>query len=168
MAAKEYALDIFKVLGELDRKNFYLWDKLTPEEQKGFSPLIALRWMAGIEDQRQIIFLNEIVNMSIFNITTKNSAGQETYDKDFLKEMMMKLLAVCSSGKTQRYSWVNYKFTNSKKKIAVGLISEHYGMSLKDAEDTVKLFSPGEILELAEAAGFQKDEIKLLKKEVGA
>jgi hypothetical protein len=156
MAIKEHALDIFKVLGELDRKNYNLWDKLTPEEQKGFSPLIAMRWMAGTTDQRQLVFLNEIVNMAVFNI------GDH-------KELLMKLLAVCSSGETKRYSWINYQLKGAKKsKLSVNLIAEHYGMSLKDAEDTLRLFLPEEIMELGEAAGLQKDELKLLKKEVGA
>jgi len=154
--AKEHTLDIFKVLGELDRKNYNLWDKLTPEEQKGFSPLIAMRWMAGTTDQRQLVFLNEIVNMTVFNIGAR-------------KELLMKLLAVCSSGETKRYSWINFKVSGAKKsKRSVELISEHYGMSLKDAEDTFRLFSPEEIMFLGEAAGLQKDELKLLKKEVGA
>jgi len=155
-ATKEHALDIFKVLGELDRKNYNLWDKLTPEEQKGFSPLIAMRWMAGTTDQRQLVFLNEIVNMTVFNIGAH-------------KELLMKLLAVCSSGETKRYSWINFKVGGAKKsKRSVELISEHYGMSLKDAEDTLRLFSPEELMFLGEAAGLQKEELKLLKKEVGA
>jgi hypothetical protein len=165
MATKEHALGISKVLGELDRKNYNLWDKLTPEEQKGFSSFITLWWMAGTTNQRQLVFLNEIVNMSIFKISEDKEESYRLKDKE---ELMMKLLAICSSGKKEKYTWINYKLKHKKSKRSVELIAEHYGMSLKDAEDTLRLFSPEEIMELAELHGFQKDELKLLKKEVGA
>lgn len=154
--AKERALDIFMLLGEIDKKNYNLWDSLSEEQKKEFSPLVTMRWMAGTTDQRQIIFLNEVVNLAVFNIS--NHA-----------ELMMKLLTVCSSGAKKRYTWINYKMSSAKKnKKAVELIAEHYQMSLKEAEDTARLFSPEEIMELGEAQGLQKDELKLLKKEAGA
>ena len=34
MAAKERALDIFQLLGDIDKKNYGLWDKLTDEQKK--------------------------------------------------------------------------------------------------------------------------------------
>ena len=153
--AKERALDIFQLLGEIDKKNYGLWDSLTEDQKKEFSALVTMRWMAGTTDERQIILLNEVVNVSVFNLPKH-------------EELMMKLLTVCSSGSKKRYSWINYKLSGAKKKKAVELIAEHYQMSLKDAEDTVKLFTPDEIIELGEDMGLQKDELKLLKKEVGA
>jgi hypothetical protein len=96
------------------------------------------------------------VNTSVFNIPDH-------------RELLMKLLTVCSSGSKKRYSWINYKLSGSKKnKKAIELIADHYQMSLKDAEDSSRLFSPEEIMELAEVQGLQKEEIKLLKKECGA
>jgi hypothetical protein len=154
MAAKERALDIFMLLGELDKKNYYIWDALSEDQQKEFSALVTMRWMAGTTDQRQLIMLNEIVNTSVFSLPDR-------------RELMMKLLAVCSSGDKKRYSWINYKLSSAKKnKMAIQLISEHYGMSIKDAEDTLRLFSADEIMELGEACGLQKEELQLLKKEI--
>src|SRR5574343_300988 len=115
-----------------------------------------MRWMAGTTDQRQIIFLNEIINLAVFNLPEH-------------KELLLKLLTVCSSGKPKRYQWVNYKLTSTKKnKKSIELVSEHYRISLKEAEDAVKLFTPAELMEMAELQGFQKDELKELKKEVGS
>jgi hypothetical protein len=154
--AKERSLDIFMLLGEIDRKNFDIWDSLSEDQKKEFSALVTMRWMAGTTDQRQIIFLNEVVNLAVFNLPDH-------------RELLLKLLAVCSSGEKKRYTWINYKVGGTKKnKKAVELIAEHYQMSLRDAEDTVRLFSPDEIMQLGEDMGLQKDELKLLKKECGA
>jgi len=151
---KERALDIFMLLGEIDKKNYKLWDSLSDDQKKEFSPLVTMRWMAGTTDQRQIIFLNEVVNLAVFSLPEH-------------KELFLKLLTVCSSGDKKRYTWINYKTGGTKKsKKSVELIAEHYHMSLKEAEDTVRLFSADEIMELGEAHGLQKDELKLLKKEV--
>jgi hypothetical protein len=153
--AKERALDIFMLLGEIDKKNYKLWDSLSDDQKKEFSPLVTMRWMAGTTDQRQIIFLNEVVNLAVFSLPEH-------------KELFLKLLTVCSSGDKKRYTWINYKTGGTKKsKKSVELIAEHYHMSLKEAEDTARLFSGDEIMELGEAHGLQKDELKLLKKEIG-
>jgi len=155
--AKERTLDIFQLLSEIDRKNYSLWDSLSDEQKKEFSPLVTMRWMAGTTDQRQLIFLNEIVNTSVFDI------GDH-------KELLLKLLTVCSSGSHQRYSWINYRLsgTSKKSKLSTSLVAEHYRLSMKEAEDVVKLLSPAEIVEIGELQGLQKDELKDLKKEVGA
>lgn len=151
---KERSLDIFVLLSEIDKKKYFIWDSLSNDQQKELSPIVVMRWMAGITDERQIIMLNEIVNVSIFNLASH-------------KDLLLKLFAICSSGGKRRYSWINYKLTNSKKnKMSVELISNFYKMSIKDAEDTLRLFSHDEIIELAEISGFQKDELKALKKEI--
>ena len=150
---KPRALDIFTLLDQIDKKNYYIWDSLTEEQRKEFSPLIVMRWMAGCTDPAQIVFLNDIVNVSVFVLGNH-------------KEFLLKLLTVCSNGKQKRYQWVNYKLGGSKKvKKSVELVATHYRLSIKEAEDSRKLFSEEEILELAEAQGWQKDEIADLKKE---
>jgi hypothetical protein len=152
--AKERALDIFTLLDQIDKKNYYIWDSLTEEQRKEFSPLIAMRWMAGCTDPAQIVFLNDIVNVSVFTLGNH-------------KEFLLKLLTVCSNGKTKRYQWVNYKVGGSKKmKRSVELIANHYRLGPTEAEDTRRLFNDAEILELAEIEGWQKDEIAELKKEL--
>jgi hypothetical protein len=155
--ATERTLDIFNLLSEIDRKNYDLWDTLSENQRKEFSALVTMRWMAGTTDQRQLIFLNEIVNTSVFNI------GEH-------KEFLLKLLTVCASGEKKRYNWINYKLGNGSKKtkLSIGLIMTHYRLSAKEAEDVVKLLSPVELMELGEMQGWQKQELKDLKKEVGA
>jgi len=153
--AKERALDVFQLLSQIDGKDYGIWDRLTEEQRKELSPLVVMRWMAGMSDPVQLIFLNEIVNTSVFQLG------------DAHKEFLLKLLTVCSNGKSKRYSWVQYKVAGGKKsKRSVELIAEHYRLSIKEAEDSRPLFSADEILELAELQGLQKDEISELKKEL--
>lgn len=153
---KERALDIFGLLGDIDKKKYELWDNFTDEQKKEFSPLVTMRWMAGTTSAMQIVFLNEIVNVALFNLPDH-------------PEFLLKLLTVCSDGSPKRYSWINYKMTSSgKKKKSIELIAEHYNLSFKEAEDSVRLFSNDEIMELGEMYGLQKDELKSLKKELGA
>lgn len=154
--AKDRALDIFTLLEQVDRKNYHIWDSLTEDQRKEFSPLIALRWMAGCTDPVQIIFLNELINPTVFTF------GPEK------KELLLKLLTVCSNGKPKRYQWINYKLGGSSKKMkkAVELVMNHYRLSPKEAEDSRRLFSDDEILALAEEQGLQKDEMLELKKEL--
>lgn len=152
--AKERALDIFMVLEQIDKKNYGLWDLLTDEQRKEFAPLVAMRWMAGTTDHLQVYLLNETVNMSLFSLGDR-------------KELLLKLLTACATGGKKRYSWINYKVTSTKtKKKAVQLIADQYNLSLKEAEDSMRLFSSDEIMELGEMAGLQKEELKDLKKEL--
>jgi hypothetical protein len=153
--AKERALDIFVLLDQIDRKNYDLWDKLTEEQRKEFSPLVTMRWMTGTTDPLQLIFLNEIVNIMVFPLGDK-------------KELFLKLLTVCSNGRPKRYQWINYKTSGSgkKQKRATQLIAAHYQLSIKEAEDSRLLFSVEELMELGELHGLQKDELLNLRKEV--
>ena len=152
--AKERTLDIFSLLDQIDRKNYHIWESLTEEQRKEFSPLIVMRWMMGCTDPYQLIMLNEIVNPVVFTM------GEDK------KEFLLKLLAVCSNGTPKRYQWINYKVGGSKKlKKSVELIATHYRLGPKEAEDTRRLFNESELVELAEAEGWQKDEIKELQKE---
>lgn len=151
--AKERALDIFWLLDKIDKKDYHIWETLTEEQRKEFSPLVTMRWMTGTSDPMQLLFLNEIVNLSVFSLPEH-------------KEFLLKLLTVCSNGKSKRYQWINYKTGTKKPKKAVQLLAEHLNVSEKEAEDSLRLFNAEEVLEVAEQHGWQKDEIKELKKEL--
>ena len=152
--AKERALDVFQLLGQIDKKDYDIWDRLTDEQKKELSPLVVMRWMAGTTEPIQLIFLNEIVNTSVFQLG------------DAHKEFLLKLLTVCSNGKQKRYSWVPYKVAGRGSKKIIDLIATHYRISPKEAEDSRRLFSNEEIMTLAEIQGLQKEEINDIKKEL--
>lgn len=150
----ERALDIFNLLSNLDRKNKFVWDNLTDDQRKEYAPLIAMRWMSGCDDQRQILYLNALMNQMVF------VPGDH-------KELLMKIQAICGSGRTKRYQWVGIKAKSDKKpQLAIKVIKETFGYSTKVAVDYVDMFTQAEYIEMAEKLGWQAQEIKDLKKQV--
>jgi hypothetical protein len=150
----ERALDVFNLLGHIDRKNKFVWDNLTVEQRKEYSPLITMRWMSGCDDARQIIFLNTLMNPMVF------VQGDH-------KELLIKLQAICGSGRSKRYQWLGIKAKADKKSpLAIKVIKETFGYSTKVAADYVDMFSKDEYVEMAEKLGWQQQELKDLKKQV--
>ena len=156
MAEKNFKLDIFSVLNSLNKGDKDVWTKLSEEEKKGFSAFIIARWMSGTSDPLTILLLNEFVNPYIFSL-------------DKHPELLAKLLACCGNGQNnRRFSWV--KDSSSKKKVGsmtLNVIKEYHCYSSREARECLSLFSKEDLLEMAESLGWQNDEIKKLKKELG-
>lgn len=153
---KKFALDIFTVMSKLSSGNLHVWESLSLEEQKALSPLVTMRWMTGTNDLRQIIMMNEFVNVFAFNIGGNH------------KELMVKLLAVASSKQNQRYSWIGAKKKDASSKDTLGIqvLKETYEYSTKEAKEVYHLLQKDDIMLLAERLGWQPDELKKLKKEL--
>ena len=147
-----YKLDIFKLLGEINNaKAGDIYAKLSDDERKGFSPLVVMRWMSGTSDERQIILLNEFVNPYVFTL------GKHPH-------LLMQLLQVASSKTSKRYAWLGIKY--KKKQVeAYRVIQEYFELSVREAK-TYALPPAEELLKMAEALGWQKDEITKLQKEL--
>jgi len=153
---KKFALDIFAVLDQLNSGNLDLWDSLSEEEQKGFSPFIIARWMSGTSDPLQIMYLNEFVNPHIFN----SVIGKRT-------EVMAMLLAICGTGNRRRFKWVAESKKGSKQSnMALDIVKEYYDYTSREAQSQLSLLSTEDIIQLAEELGYQPDELKKLKKEL--
>ncbi len=151
--AKEFVLDIFQLLDKLSRNDLHIWETLTEEQQKAFSPLVTMRWMSGTSAPDQIICLNEFVNPYIFNLPQEH------------KELLLKLLATCGPGKPRRYAWQGAKGGKRSRPLSVKVIADSYQMTTRLAELELHRFEQADLIELAETLGWQKDEIALLKKE---
>lgn len=147
-----FKLDIFDLLAKLSSsKSGDIYSKLSDEERKGFAPLVVMRWLSGTSDEQQIMLLNEFANPVIFPL------GKHPH-------LLMQVLHACSTKVGKRYQWIGIK--SKKKNVeAVKVISEFFGMSLKEARN-VSPFPPAEeILSMAEAIGWQKEDIAKLQKE---
>jgi hypothetical protein len=147
----QHKLDIFKTLKNINSKNANYWDELTDEEKKGFYPIVIIQWMSGTKDPAQIYFLNCFVNQYIFQ---------------FYKhpELLYHLMCVCSAGTKERPVWRKKK-KSSKFPKSVLVIQRYFGYNKRHAEDALKCLSGNDIMEFAEELGYQKEELKLLKKE---
>lgn len=152
--AAERALDLFWLLGQLDRKKFGLWETLTEEQRKEVSPYMLLRWLSGnLDEPEQLVNLADI-------------AAPLTFDLAHKKDLMLDLFAACTVGGPKRYNWVNYKIATKKKSLARDLIAKTYKWTLKQADEARHMFTNDELLELAQDQGWQADEVKELKKEL--
>jgi hypothetical protein len=151
--ATEKALDLWWALSQLDRKNHNLWNELNEDQRKEVSPYMMTRWLAGCSDPDQLIKLGTIMTSCVFEL------GQH-------KELLVGLLAACTSGDTKRYKWVAYKASSGKTSKALELVATAFNQPLRHAVDTLALYSKDELLELAHEQGWQKEEIKDLQKEL--
>ena len=150
---KQYKLDIFRVLRHTDQKDTSFFDNLTEEEQKAYQPLVAMRWLSGTTDTRQIVFLNELVNRFVFSIPNH-------------KGLLYKLMTVCTAGKPRRYYWNKTAKKTSSAPSAVSVIQDYFEYSSSDAIDALPVLSNEDILFYAEQLGRQKDELTKLKREL--
>lgn len=147
-----YKLDIFDLLSKISSpKSGDIYANLSDDERKGFAPLVVMRWLSGTSDEQQIMLLNEFANPLIFPLAKH-------------PHLLMRVLQAANSKTGKRYQWLAVK---SKKKNVETLkvISEFYGMSMREVRMLDPLPSESEIIEMAERLGYQKDEMAKLKKE---
>lgn len=152
--AKKHKLNIFTVLDQISRKKLNYYDALSEEEQKAFVPLVVMRWLSGTRDARQVVFLNELVNPSVFSLHKH-------------KKLLYLLMTLCTTGNGQRYFWnKTLSKRSSTTPMLNSIICEFFGYSSREAADALQLLSNNDILGYAEYLGKQPDEIRKIKKEL--
>lgn len=111
MATKAPMLDMFKrVLPALDTRNKTLYENLTEEEQKGFSPWLVQRYLSSAESannaiiEHYLIMTNDIVNTNFSEV------------KD--PEMTWKLMSMVGIGKSLKHPYIAPGGGKRKKKNA--------------------------------------------------
>lgn len=111
MATKAPMLDMFKrVLPALDIRNKSLYENLTEEEMKGFSPWLVQRYLSSAESannaiiEHYLIMTNEIVNVNFSEV------------KD--PEMTWKLMSMVGIGKSLKHPYIAPGGGKRKKKNA--------------------------------------------------
>lgn len=111
MATKAPMLDMFKrVLPALDTRNKALYENLTEEEMKGFSPWLVQRYLSSAESannaiiEHYLIMTNDIVNTNFSEV------------KD--PEMTWKLMSMVGIGKSLKHPYIAPGGGKRKKKNA--------------------------------------------------
>ncbi len=147
------AFDLFNFLGKLNRRDLQAYDNLTLEGKKAASPLVIMRWLSGTSDQAQIVRLNTFANRYIFSL------GKEP-------TLLFKLLAASCTGNTRRVAWIKGPGGGSRR-LAAQAVMDRYEISSREVQDYLSVLSAADIVECAEAAGWEKDQLKKLTTELG-
>jgi hypothetical protein len=150
----EHKLEIFRVLGELDKKNIKFFDSLSEEEKKAFQPLVVSRWLSGTSNKQQLFLLNEIVNPYIFSLAKH-------------KPLLYKLMTICTAGSLQRYVWNKQLSKGSTHPFTTKTIQQYFGYNSRDAEKVIPLLLIDDISTMAEDMGWQDEDLNKLRKELG-
>lgn len=152
---KEYSLNIFDVLKNIDKKNIEFFDSLTEEQRKDIKPFVLMRWLTGSNDPARIMKLNMAVNPYVFQLQNEH-------------ELMLRLLFACTDKKTQRYKYIKAQGRTSGFPNTLSVIKEYYKYNNKEAKEALPLLTNDDILEYAAYLGRQKEDIDKIKKELNA
>ena len=111
MATKAPMLDMFKrVLPALDTRNKALYENLSEEEMKGFSPWLVQRYLSSAESannaviEHYLIMTNDIVNVNFSEVRDP--------------EMTWKLMSMVGIGKSLKHPYIAPGGGKRKKKNA--------------------------------------------------
>jgi hypothetical protein len=151
MADKEYKLDIFELLNQIDKKNILFYSNLKEDEKKGFLPTITLRWLYGTTHELQILLLNHLVNPYIFNLSKHPN-------------LIYKLFTTTAI-KSTRYKW-KPKLKDTKFPLSYNIISKYFEISIREAKMHFSNFTSNDIILMAKDIGIQNDDIKKIKQEL--
>lgn len=152
MAAER--LDIFKVLKAADIKDREFYVNLNDDEKKQLQPFLTMRWLSGTSNKQQVFLINQVLNKFVFSLYQH-------------KELLWKLITICTSGKSQRYIWNKIETKSVEHPISIQIIQEYFGYNNKDAVESFNLLEPIDIIAMAEEMGWQDDIINKSRKELG-
>ena len=148
---KEYKLDIFNCLSQIDKKNIHFYDNLSIDQKKGFIQLIIMRWLYGTPYDLQVILLNQFVNPYIFSLSKHPG-------------LIYKLMTV-TAVKPTRHTW-KPKPTNLNFPLSLTVIANYFEISKRTAKLHLPLLCSDDILNMGLDLGMQSEEIKKLKLEL--
>lgn len=145
-------LDIFQILGQLNRKQDIL-AHLSEDEIKQIQPFVIMRWLTGSNNAKQIYFLNELINPQVFALNRH-------------KELVAKLLTVCTFGVSQQYKWIPPVSNNTSFPNISDMLIKAYQCKTSEAKSIISLLSDEDILSIATELGYQQEEMTKIKKEL--
>lgn len=149
--SKQYTLNIFDVLKEIDRGNMSYYDSLPDEKKKGFVPVVTHQWLLGHPSKDRLQLLDCLVNTQLFTHYS-------------MPNLMYKLMVSASDGKIKKYKYTKIKRKKVTPSIRLELISKYYRCGLREANEYNALMTVDDVIEIAEELGEDKATIRKLKK----
>lgn len=147
------SFDLFEGLAQLSAGNLSWYDDLPAEDKKTAAPFVIARWLTGTADQAQLVRINTFANPYLFAL------GAE-------KALLFKLLAAATTGKTRRYYWLKAPGAKATVKLRLEVIKQYYDASTREAAIYSPAVPNADVMEMAEALGWDQEELKKLQKEL--
>lgn len=144
-------VDLFLSLDKITSGDIEFFNKMPPDEKKQLAPLIVMRWLSGVQDKKQILQLNHIVNQLVFSIHQH-------------PDLLLKLMMASSTDAKKRFRYIK-KETTSKHPISMDILERWYKCSTSEAKQYFPLHTKEDILEMASDLGEDQALIEKLKKE---
>lgn len=141
---------MFELLDALQLKNPEFYHSLPPDQQKAFHPYIVMKWLASSTNDDQLLLVNDIANSKVFALSHSH------------KDLMMDVLAACTSGSRTRYKWPKRPSRASDKRHQVFI--DYYGPQV-DIDEAMRTHTDEQIIELCHQLGMQDEEVKALLKQ---
>ena len=149
MTEKKFKYDIFDILKRLSKKQ----RDFTEDETKAMAPVVITRWLSGTNIERQIEGINAISNRYCFSLSNH-------------KQLQINLLTIAVPGRAVGYKWLKREAKSSKNKMIDAVVAKYYNYPLRRAGEAANMLEDETILQHAEDLGYQKDQIRDLKKEL--
>lgn len=146
-----HKFNIFDILGKLSQKKRDFSD----EEIKAFQPMVIQRWLSGTQNERQVYLINSFANRYCWSLANH-------------KELLINLMTIASPGRMYKYQWLRRDVKSSKTKLSEVVVAKYYNYPLRRAAEAVSMLENDVILGYAEELGYQKEQIRDLKKELKA
>lgn len=147
------ALDIKKELNGVDMRDKDMYNNLTDEERKSFSPYILMRYVSNVQGDRDVQewfveMTNELVNKNHWTLS-KNHKG-----------LLWKLFAGCGTGAKAYHPYLAAGKKEKAVKIEKLIAELNPAMKMSDIKLQASLMDKNDIEDLFNKLGFDKKQRK--------
>ena len=147
------ALDIKKELRGVDMRDKDMYNNLTDEERKSFSPYILMRYVSNVQGDRDVQewfveMTNELVNKNHWTLS-KNHKG-----------LLWKLFAGCGTGASAYHPYLAAGKKEKAVKIEKLIAELNPAMKMSDIKLQASLMDKDDIKDLFDKLGFDKKQRK--------
>lgn len=150
MTEKKAEVPLFPMLNALDKGDKSFYSTLPPEQQKVFSPWLAMRWLSSTEGrnaEHYLLMTNDLVNHDFTSLIKH-------------PELQWKIMTLCGVGTSQKHAWIPPGKKKGKNKVQAALGRLFPKLKADELELMEKIHTPAEIKTLFKDAGYADKEIK--------
>jgi hypothetical protein len=107
MVAKSYNNNIFKVITELDKKNYNFFKSYNEVQYKELQPYTLLRWLSAVQNESKD---------STYYLNKTNELNEILFQLSDHKDLLLNLLCSIGSGHWVKHAWIQIPKGNKVNK----------------------------------------------------